>query len=320
MAWADLSDVRLYYEIIGEGEPLLLIPGLGATCRLWDPVIPDLARHFTLILLDNRDVGRSVRKARKPAPTLSYLASDVAELMDELQLDRAHVMGVALGGAIAQRFAQEHSNRLDKLVLVSCTDKFSPYLWQIAGLLGQTLRRLPKEAFVRMMEVLGTAPEYLDENAELCEQRAVAKARLKIPARAIGNQLKALARSELGENNEIITAPTLVIAGEFDAIIPSCYAKQMADKIPGSRYVLIRGAGHNPLADFPERAAPRVVQFLKSRSTEPVGWGQPQQGDDRKHDKKDNGRRVPRENRASVGSAASRIATPRSTTEVRVTG
>jgi pimeloyl-ACP methyl ester carboxylesterase len=316
MAWADLSDVRLYYEIIGEGEPLLLIPGLGATCRLWDPVIPDLARHFTLILLDNRDVGRSVRKARKAAPNLSYLAADVAELMDELQLDRCHVMGVSLGGAIAQRFAIEHRSRLDRLVLVSCTDKFSPYLWQIAGLLGQTLRRLPKEAFVRMMEVLGTAPEYLDENAELCEQRAVAKARLKIPARAIGNQLKALARSELGESSDVISAPTLVIAGEFDAIIPSCYAKQMADKIPGSRYVLINGAGHNPLADFPERAAPRVVQFLKSKQSELVGWEPAEQGN---HD--DNGRHVPRENGASAGSAASRNgATSRSATEVRVTG
>jgi pimeloyl-ACP methyl ester carboxylesterase len=314
MAWADLSDVRLYYEIIGEGEPLVLIPGLGATCRLWDPVIPDLARHFTLILLDNRDIGRSVRKG-KPAPNLSYLASDVAELMDELQLDRAHVMGVSLGGAIAQRFATEHRSRLDRLVLVSCTDKFSPYLWQIAGLLGQTLRRLPKEAFVRMMEVLGTAPEYLDENPVLCEQRLIAKARLKIPARAIGNQLKALARSELGENNEIITAPTLVIAGEFDAIIPSCYAKQMADKIPGSRYVLIPGAGHNPLADFPERAAPRVVQFLKSKASEPVGWEQTQEGDPN-----DNGRHVPRENGASAGGAVSRNATSRSATEVRVTG
>jgi 3-oxoadipate enol-lactonase len=316
MAWADLSDVRLYYEIIGEGEPLLLIPGLGATCRLWDPVIPDLARHFTLVLLDNRDIGRSTRKG-KPAPNLSFLAADIAELMDELQLDRAHVMGVSLGGAIAQRFAQEHSSRLDRLVLVSCAERFSPYLWQIAGLLGQTLRRLPKEAFVRMMEVLGTAPEYLDENQALCEERLIAKARMKIPARAIGNQLKALARSELGESNDVITAPTLVIAGEFDAIIPSCYAKQMADKIPGSQYVLIRGAGHNPLADFPERAAPWVVQFLKSKRPEPVGWQRSKDGDD----VKDYGRHVPRENGASAGSAGPRKgAATRSATEVRVTG
>ena len=65
MAWADLTDVRSYYELLGEGEPLLLIPGLGTTCRLWDGVAPELASRFSLILVDNRNVGRSVGK-RKP--------------------------------------------------------------------------------------------------------------------------------------------------------------------------------------------------------------------------------------------------------------
>ena len=58
MAWADLTDCRAYYELIGEGEPLLLIPGLGATCRLWDPIVPELAQHFTLIMLDNRGTAK----------------------------------------------------------------------------------------------------------------------------------------------------------------------------------------------------------------------------------------------------------------------
>jgi len=268
MAWADLSDMRCYYELLGEGEPLLMVPGLGATCRLWDPVVPELARHFTLILLDNRNVGRSASKGRRAATTLAHNAADIVELLDELQLDRAHVMGVSLGGIIAQRLAVDHASRVDRLVLVSCTDRFSPYLWQIAGLLGQTLRRFPKEAFVRTMELLGTAPEYLDANPTLCEQRLKAKCQVKVPARAIAAQMRAIARSEMAEQNYRITAPTLVMAGEFDAIIPSCYARQMADKIPGSRFVLVRGAGHNPLADYPERAAPRVVEFLRCRDND----------------------------------------------------
>ena len=71
MAWADLTDCRAYYEVIGEGEPLLLIPGLGATCRLWDPIVPELARHFTLIMLDNRGMGLSKPK-RKPRSLADY--------------------------------------------------------------------------------------------------------------------------------------------------------------------------------------------------------------------------------------------------------
>src|SRR5215217_6309557 len=125
MAWAELTDCRCYYELVGEGEPLLLIPGLGGTCRLWDPVLPELARHFTLILLDNRNVGRSVSKGKRPATTLAHNASDLVELLDALQLDRTHVMGVSLGGVIAQRMAVDHASRVDRLVLVSCTDRFS---------------------------------------------------------------------------------------------------------------------------------------------------------------------------------------------------
>src|SRR2546423_1153779 len=77
MAWAELSDVRCYYELVGEGEPVLLIPGLGTTCRLWDPVAPELATSFSLILADNRNVGRSAGR-RRPR-SLSDLAADLVE-------------------------------------------------------------------------------------------------------------------------------------------------------------------------------------------------------------------------------------------------
>jgi pimeloyl-ACP methyl ester carboxylesterase len=285
MAWADLADCRCYYELVGEGEPLLLIPGLGGTCRLWDPVLPELARHFTLILPDNRDVGRTASKKRR-AKTLAHNAADLVELLDVLQLDRSHVMGVSLGGVIAQRMAVDHPSRVDRLILVSCTDRFSPYLWQIASLLGQTLRRFPKEVFVRTMELLGTAPEYLDRNLAFCEERIKERCQIKVPARAIGAQMRALACSEMDEQYYRIAAPTLVIAGEYDAIIPSCYARAMAAKIPDSRFVLIRGAGHNPLADYPERSAPPIMRFLRGRGEET--------------DQQDGGRPAARENAAAA--------------------
>src|SRR5688572_31764869 len=103
MAWADLTDVRCYYELMGQGEPLLLIPGLGVTSSVWDPVACELAEHFSLILMDNRGMGRSVPK-REPA-TLNDYCSDIIELLDHLQVERAHVMGLSLGGVIAHRLA-----------------------------------------------------------------------------------------------------------------------------------------------------------------------------------------------------------------------
>ena len=99
MPLAELTDVGMYYEITGEGDPVLLIPGLGATCRMWDSVVPELAARFTVIAPDNRDVGKSIGK-RKPR-TMSNFAADLIELLDRLQLDRVHVIGISLGGVIA---------------------------------------------------------------------------------------------------------------------------------------------------------------------------------------------------------------------------
>src|SRR4051795_6753537 len=151
MAWAELSDVRCYYELLGEGPPLVLIPGLGGHCRVWDSMAPQLAKHFTLVLIDNRGLGRS--RARRKPRTLADYSTDIAELLDELQLDRAHVLGLSLGGIIAQRFAIDHPSRVDRLVLVSCADRFSPYLRQMAMMLKHALMRFKWLEFARAMEL-----------------------------------------------------------------------------------------------------------------------------------------------------------------------
>ena len=261
MAWAELSDVRCYYELVGQGDPLLLIPGLGGDCRVWDPVAPLLEEHFTLVLADNRGLGRSVAR-RKPRSLADY-AADLAELLDVLQLDRAHVLGISLGGLIAQRFAVDHPRLVDRLVLVSCTDRFSPYLMRITQLLGRSLRRLSREAFVQTMELLGTAPLYLDAHVEEIDRMARERIKCGVPARAMGDQLRCLLRSEIPEEHYRIPAPTLVISGEHDALIPNCYGRLMADKIPGSRFVLVGGAGHNPIVEAPETVVPMIADFLK---------------------------------------------------------
>ena len=270
MAWADLTDVRCYYETLGEGDPLLLIPGLGTNRRMWDAIAPDLASFFSLILIDNRSVGLSMAK-RHPNSTADW-AADIVELLDFLQLSRAHVLGVSLGGVIAQRLAIDHPSRVDRLVLVSCADSFTPYLRQMAGLLGHSLRHFPRELFVRTVELLGTSPQFLDAHPLLVEQRVLAKCRSGISGKALARQLRALSRSEIDSRHYHITAPTLVMAGEHDAMIPSCYSRRMAERIPDSRFVVVPGAGHNPLCDSPE-ALPEVIEFLQANASKPgASW------------------------------------------------
>jgi pimeloyl-ACP methyl ester carboxylesterase len=262
MAWAELSDVRCYYETLGEGEPLLLIPGLGGHCRVFDPIVPHLASQFSLILIDNRGIGRSVQK-RKPR-TLADYSADIVQLLDHLQLDRAHVLGLSLGGIIAQRFAIDHPSRVDRLVLVSCADRFSQYLLRVTQLLGHSLRRFPRRVFLNMMEVLCTAPLYLDANVDAIDREADDRCKAGVPARAMGTQLRALLRSEVAPADYRIHAPTLVVAGEHDHLIPNCYARIMAAKIPGSRFVLVPGAGHNPMVELPDTVLPLIARFLRT--------------------------------------------------------
>ena len=263
MAYAELTDVRTYYELIGEGEPLLFIPGLGCTCRVWDPLVPELASHFSLILVDNRGIGRSVAR-RKPRSLADYSA-DLVELLDELQLDRAHVLGLSLGGIIAQRFAVDHPSRVDRLVLVSCAHRFSAYLLRMAALLGHSLRRFPRAVFVQTMELLGTAPLYLDDHILEIEEQERARCQEGLHARAMGTQLRCLLKSEVDPSDYRIKSPTLVVAGEHDALIPNCYARLMAERIPGSRFIVIPGAGHNPMVEVPDKVLPLIEQFLHGK-------------------------------------------------------
>ena len=110
---------ELYFEIHGKGPPLVLIMGIGYDATLWTLAqVPELSRMFQVVIFDNRDVGRSA--AATSPYTIADMADDVAALMDALDIGRAHVLGLSMGGMIAQEFALRHVNRLHRLVLSGC--------------------------------------------------------------------------------------------------------------------------------------------------------------------------------------------------------
>lgn len=270
MPFAETSDATLFYELKGRGEPLLLIAGLGSTCTTWDDIAPELERDFSLIISDHRGIGRS--HAKRPPSTLRDYSADLLELLDQLQVDSAHVVGVSLGGIIAQRFAVDHPQRVKRLVLVSCAHRFGPYLREMARLLGETLRRFPRRLYGRTLEVLSRSPMFLDAHPSRLEEAEQHIEEEPVPRSAVARQLRCLEVSEPRPGEFNIHHPTLVIAGEYDSLIPACYSEQMAQLIPGSRYMLIRRAGHNPLAEHPERLTPIIRRFLR---TGRVGREQP---------------------------------------------
>jgi pimeloyl-ACP methyl ester carboxylesterase len=124
------------------------------------------------------------------------------------------------------------------------------------------LRYFPREVFHRTLELLGTSPEFWDAHPEEFEKRAAEALRDDVPRGAVARQLRCIGCSQIARESFRISAPTLVIAGEHDGVIPSCYGRQMAADIPSSRFELAIGCGHNPLMEQPEGVVPMIVDFL----------------------------------------------------------
>jgi pimeloyl-ACP methyl ester carboxylesterase len=164
---------------------------------------------------------------------------------------------------IAQQLAIDHPSRVDRLVLVSCTNRFGPYLREVARLLAHALRHFKPELFRRTVELLGTSPQYLDEHNEEIEQLIARDRYDGIPRSALARQLRCVAHHDGDEPLDFrIAAPTLVVAGSQDMLIPACYAQHMAQEIPGSEFVSIPGCGHNPFTERPDVMVPLVTEFL----------------------------------------------------------
>ncbi|MDH3584515.1 MAG: alpha/beta hydrolase, partial [Phycisphaerae bacterium] len=239
------------------------------------PVVGELGKHFSVVRLDNRGIGQS--KGHRPVTRLHDYSADLVELLDHLQVERAHVLGLSLGGVVAQRFTMDHGDRVDRLVLVSCPHRFGPYLREIAQLLGQSLRYFPRKLFARTMEILGSGPGFIDESPEKIDQNVAETVAQKISRAALVQQLKALGASDNDvEHGEFgIDHPTLVIGGEYDSLIPHRYTRQMSEVIPGSRFLLVEEAGHNPFMECPEKIVPAIISFLTGGE---VSGGDPTDG------------------------------------------
>ena len=115
MPIAKLENINLYYEIHGNGEPIVFIPDLLESSQSWQFIITKLSKHFQLIMLDNRNVGKSDRSPT--AFSISDMASDTINLIDFLKFDKVHIIGHGMGGFIAQDIAINFPEKVDKLVL-----------------------------------------------------------------------------------------------------------------------------------------------------------------------------------------------------------
>jgi 3-oxoadipate enol-lactonase len=257
----------LYYELHGEGPPLVLVMGIGYDSWLWTlEQVPFLSTQFQVILVDNRDAGRS-SKARQPY-TIADMADDLAGLLDALGIQRSHLLGLSMGGMIAQEFALRHGDRLDRLVLTgtgaaparSAVDPIQIWSWVKANdatgdvFGGQQFVSLFSTAFLRNHQAVRDTAELLASNPYPMNPEAYRR------------QADAYRQFDALDRLAAITAPTLVVVGEQDLLTPPWIAREVAEAIPGARFEVIRGDGSSHLVpiECPNEFNRLVLNFLSA--------------------------------------------------------
>jgi pimeloyl-ACP methyl ester carboxylesterase len=265
----DSNGQSIYYEIHGEGEPLVLIMGIGYDATLWGlHQIPELSKHYQVIVFDNRDVGRS-SPAAKPY-TIADMADDTAGLLDALDIDRAHVLGLSMGGMIAQELALRHPGKVDKLILTGTGagaarakfDAISTWAFvkshDAAGLdfAAQQFVWLFSEDFLRNHEAVGQTLEMLGSNPN------------PVGAEAYQRQADAYVQHDTLDRLAAIRAQTLVISGERDRLTPPWVCKEVADGVPGAELTVVDGPGSSHVLPLerPSEFNALVASFLGNGS------------------------------------------------------
>jgi 3-oxoadipate enol-lactonase len=231
MPTVKVNDINMYYEIHGQGEPLVIINGLGSDITDFMPIAHRLSQKFRVLAFDNRGAGRT-DKPDIPY-TIEMMAEDTAALMDAADIKRAHIMGISMGGRIALALALQHPDKVRSLVLVST----------FARQTGMTLRR-------RMLFFIKRIP--------MIEARL---SKYPQPTYAFERQLGASRGYDCSGRLGEIHVPTLVIHGESDKIAPLPLAEEMHTGIKGSKMTTFPG-GHLFFLWKQEKFCDTVSAFL----------------------------------------------------------
>ncbi|GGM42080.1 alpha/beta hydrolase [Paraliobacillus quinghaiensis] len=263
----EANGIDFYYEIHGEGQPLLLLEGLGYGSWMWYKQVKELSKHFKVIIIDNRGVGYTDKPDEEYS--IEMFADDAAAVLTKLGITKAHILGVSMGGFIAQQFAVSYPKMVDKLIL--CSTSFGgPNSVPIPP---DTLRMMmngeggeTSSASAREAVSVALHSETSDKNAAIIDWIIKSKAENAQPKYAYQRQLMAGA-SFNGENwTSSIKAETLILAGKGDRVVPYQNAEMLNEKIISSRLEIIDKGGHVFFMEEPEKTNQLIVDFL----TEPT--------------------------------------------------
>lgn len=238
------NGITIHYEERGSGDPLILIMGLGADGPVWEEHAKEYEKHFRCILVDNRGAG-GTDKPDGPYTT-KMMADDTAGLMDSLGIERAHVNGISMGGAIGQELAINYPDKVRSLVLVSTWAKCNEYATIVFDHFAKMRRVAPPNEFMELLQLWIFAPPFYEANLDALrqgQQDAVENPN-PMPQHAFEAQCAACTGHDTTGRLDRIQAPTLITIADQDIFTPPAFSDYLHEHIAGSEILRLEGAGH----------------------------------------------------------------------------
>jgi pimeloyl-ACP methyl ester carboxylesterase len=260
MPVAKVNGININYTVEGHGEPLVMIMGIGGDQSAWKHQVSALKKHYQVITFDNRGVGKSDKPQGSYSPTL--MAEDTIQLMDFLKIEKAHILGMSMGGLIAQEIAINYPERIIKLILASTfayqdneANGPTPDVLAVAELpLKQGISRLLDASFNKFFNRFIIAPIIRFLTLRINEQELT----------GIKGQVDGTKGYDSFNRLPSIKAPTLVLTGTKDRVVKSSSSDTLSQKIPNAKLVKIENGSHLICWEMSKVFNKEVLDFLKS--------------------------------------------------------
>ena len=269
MPYLKANDISIYYEVQGDGEPLLLLMGLGGGSSMWWQQMALFSSRYRVVSFDSRGVGRTDQP--DTVYTMDMLVHDALGVLDGLGMAAAHVYGLSMGGMIAQELALCYPDAVSSLVLgaTSCGGIHSAVPPQETVSQLFNLLNLPPAEAARVSAALTFSDSFVENHPDLIREWLIKGAESPPSLQGFKRQTEAIASFDTYERLPQIKVPTLVIAGTGDRILPVENSRILASRIPNAELFLLEGAGHGYVWEAADEANRAVLDFLGRQ------WSQP---------------------------------------------
>lgn len=262
-------DGPIYYEVNGEGEPLVLLRGLGRSIRHWLGYDQSLAKHFRVITIELRGIGQS-SAALSWVPKMADMAADIAAVLDAVSVEKAHIVGVSLGGMVTLAMGLDHPERCISLVVINTSIAGQRRLrMTVGGALGIVRGVLSRDGSIHRhlatsMVAKGSAPEKI---SEIAAAYAAIGAKEGMYATTVMKQLVAALRFRVKGRLKDLALPVLVVYGTSDHFVPTSNSKLLFRRLTNAKLLPIPGAGHEIALDHGDDLTKALTEWAEARKS-----------------------------------------------------